>query len=255
MCCLLAGAVPQGPLGRRSSMPVAKVHGPGPADASLLSPTCVLDETFVASPSPTQALSRNTLFPKEVADFRRDENSPPEAKTRPRKSAIKSRPSEDGRKKTASRVTFFVQKGRTQMAGDAAGDGINETAMPPAQSVDDQWERGCGDGPRDVAGARPRGNTALHPKQNHCADEKLPQSRKSRGKQSQGGKRSQGPKETTDPKQPAPPPQPVGPFSPHTRRSSRVPLAEAVTPSRSSSCECFSFSNSPLFTIVTVACL
>ncbi|XP_077526559.1 uncharacterized protein LOC144138248 isoform X2 [Haemaphysalis longicornis] len=88
------GAMAQGPLGRRSSMPAARDCGPGAAKA--LSPTCVLDEAFIASPSPTQALSRNTLLPREVADFRRDENSPPGAKTRPRKSAFKSRPSEAG---------------------------------------------------------------------------------------------------------------------------------------------------------------
>ncbi|XP_077526552.1 uncharacterized protein LOC144138235 isoform X2 [Haemaphysalis longicornis] len=133
------GAMAQGPLGRRSSMPAARDCGPGAAKA--LSPTCVLDEAFIASPSPTQALSRNTLLPREVADFRRDENSPPGAKTRPRKSAFKSRPSEAGRKKVANRVTFFVQKGRTQMAGDAAGD-VTNMAIPPAKSGDGQWERG-----------------------------------------------------------------------------------------------------------------
>lgn len=178
------GAMAQGPLGRCSSMPAARDCGPGAAKA--LSPTCVLDEAFIASPSPTQALSRNTLLPREVADFRRDENSPPGAKTRPRKSAFKSRPSEAGRKKAANRVTFFVQKGRTQMAGDAAGD-VTNMAIPPAESGDGQWERGGGDGPQDgeggpqpqrlapldVAGTRPTGNPALHPKQDHCVDEEV----------------------------------------------------------------------------------
>ncbi|XP_077527782.1 uncharacterized protein LOC144139238 [Haemaphysalis longicornis] len=50
-----------------------------------------------------------------------------------------------------------------------------------------QWERGGGDGPQDgeggprpqrsalfdVAGARPTGNPALHPKQDHCVDEEV----------------------------------------------------------------------------------
>ncbi|XP_077527583.1 uncharacterized protein LOC144138946 [Haemaphysalis longicornis] len=213
------GAMAQGPLGRCSSMPAARDCGPGAAKA--LSLTCVLDEAFIASPSPTQALSRNTLLPREVADFRRDENSPPGAKTRPRKSAFKSRPSEAGRKKAANRVTFFVKKGTTPMAGDAAGD-VTNMAIPPAESGDGQWERGGGDGPQDgeggprpqrsalldVAGARPTGNPALHPKQDHCVDEKLPQARKSRGK------RSQGLKEATDPKQPAPLPQRSAQWSP-----------------------------------------
>lgn len=227
------GAMAQGFLARRLS---------GPADSSLLSPTGVLDATFVESPSPTQVLRRSIRSPGKVADFRRDENSPPEARTRHRKSAFKSRPSEGVQKKRASRVTFFVQKGRTEMAGDTAEDPINDTAIPPAQRVDGQWEKGGGDGPRDGAGGtqqqrpsavldaggpRPRGNTALHPRQDHCVDEKPPQARKSRGKKSQGLK------ETADHKAPAPP-QLVSPCSPHTRRSGCLPLAEPAAADRSS---------------------
>lgn len=92
------------------------------------------------------------------------------------------------------------------MAGDL---GKAAAIGPPAQSVDQQIE--SGDGPQDgeggtqqqrsaaldVASARPRGRTALHPKHNRGVGEKPLQARKPQGK-SRGRK-------TTDPKEPARP--------------------------------------------------
>lgn len=247
----MPGSIVQGPLSRRLSGPVGE-RSPEVTDASLLSPTCVFDVAFVESPSPTQVLERNTLSPQKVAlspakvaDFRVDKNSPPEAKTVRRKSVLKSRPSEGGKKKAASRLTFVLQKGRSQMGGDAAGDLNSGAASPLAQGVGQQREDGCGDGPQDVEGSAQqqrsaaldvaegphRGNTALHPKQDHCVDEKPPEVRKSRGKKSQSRK-SQG-KKTAGSKEPAP--QPANPPPPHARRSSCFPLPEPVAAGPTSS--------------------
>ncbi|XP_077532382.1 uncharacterized protein LOC144144734 [Haemaphysalis longicornis] len=222
------------------SLPVSD-GSPRGKEALLLSPTCVFDMGFMETPSPTQVLSRNTLppekvalSPREVADFRVDENGSPEARTRPRQSALKAPPTE-GVQNEAACLTFFGLSRSGQMAGDA------DVAIPPGERVNRQQdEGGGGDGPQDVyygtqlprcsaaldvVGPRPKRNAAFQPKRHLCRDEKPPHARKLRGR-----------KKTADSKAPAPP-QPAQPSSPppRTRRRGRLPLAEPVATGTSSS--------------------
>ncbi|XP_077533988.1 uncharacterized protein LOC144145977 isoform X2 [Haemaphysalis longicornis] len=128
--------------------PAAKEFGTDATNTSpLSSTTSVLDEAFMEPCSFTDLPKKVVPSPERACDRWGDENNPPEAKVRRSRSVAKSQPS-DSTKRKASRATFVVKKGRSQMPEDGGSAG----PVDDDPGANGQRKPGCGDSPLGLEG-------------------------------------------------------------------------------------------------------